>query len=121
MQIIFTTQGTWGSLGYGTGYAFARENFCTGMRGYVIARGETARYLGEAGNLDQDLVWKLYNSDERIQAMLDSVSDEARDMIAGYAVGGESTQTGYGVLLSNPHLPWELPLRHFMVRQTLAD
>ena len=214
----------WGSLGYGTGYAFARENFCTGMRGYVVARGETARYFGEEGNLEQDFVWKLLNSDDRIQGMLDSVSNDLRDMIEGYAmginryladtgaanlpaecrdaawvrevdssdvmrvihrlvlfasgeallpfiaaapeppetgenvthmlhpdaqeqiaaisperfnstvdlpqnqeygsngyaVGGESTQSGYGVLLSNPHLPWDIPLQYFMARQTLV-
>ncbi|MEM1113172.1 MAG: penicillin acylase family protein [Pseudomonadota bacterium] len=38
-----------------------------------------------------------------------------------YAVGGESSQSGSGVLLSNPHLFWDVPLRYTMLRQTMGD
>ena len=34
----------YGSLGYGVGYAYARENFCVTMREYVYSAGESARY-----------------------------------------------------------------------------
>ncbi|MEM9758898.1 MAG: penicillin acylase family protein [Pseudomonadota bacterium] len=218
------TADDWGSLGYGTAYAFARENYCAAMREYVVAAGETARYLGEAGNLQIDFVWKLLNSEDRIDQMLDAVPERVLDLFTGfaagfnryladtgadglpeacrgaewvrdigvrdamrvahklallasgeplapfiaasqapqaasasrfdaqsfsdelyanldpttirdqlgfpsseaigsnaYAVGGESTQSGVGVLLSNPHFPWEGGLRLFMLRQTMGS
>lgn len=77
-----------GGLGYGVGYTYARENFCTIMREYVYAAGESSRYFGEDGDFNSDLVMKLYNSDERVQRMLDEdVSDELYQNLRGYAAG----------------------------------
>lgn len=212
----------WGGLGYGTAYAFARENYCAAMQEYVVAAGETAKYFGEAGNLEIDFVWKLLNSDARIDQMLSGLPARVGDLFRGYAagfnrylsdtgvddlpelcrgatwareiderdvmrvahklvllasaeplapfiaasrpsaqegtaavssqelvemlyaqvdpisvkqqlgfpettamgsnayaVGAESTQSGVGVLLSNPHFPWAGGLRLFMMRQTI--
>ncbi|MEM1145190.1 MAG: penicillin acylase family protein [Pseudomonadota bacterium] len=214
----------WSGLGYGTGYAFARENFCVAMREYVVAAGETARYFGDAGSLEIDFVWKLLNADSRIDQMLQEVPERVLNLFTGYAagfnryladtgaeglpeacrnatwvrnielrdamrvahklvllasgdplapfiaasrppeqisparlglspttqerlaqvdpasvhermgfpehdaigsnayaVGAESSQTGVGVLLSNPHFPWVGGLRLFMMRQTIPD
>ncbi len=77
----------WGSLGYGTGYAYSRENFCTLMREYVMSAGDSARYWGDAGDINSDLVMKLYNRDDRVQAMLDSLTDELAANLRGYAAG----------------------------------
>ncbi len=78
----------WGSLGYGYGYAYARENYCTLMREYVRAAGESARYLGEDGNFNDDLVFKLYNSDTRIQRMIDEdLPAYLVDNLSGYVAG----------------------------------
>jgi acyl-homoserine-lactone acylase len=219
----------YGSAGYGVGYAYARENFCTIMREYVVAAGDSARYLGDKGDLNLDFVMKLYNSDERIDHMVENdlpayivenltgyaaginrylaetgvdhlaegdegcrgaqwvrqvtlrdvvrllhkavltgsgvpladyivaahptaplaqvkvpagVSPEAM-MVAGlsqadfdtglplpkggalgsnaYAIGGDASQTGAGILFGNPHFPWQGPQRFFMFHLTVGE
>lgn len=78
----------YGSLGYGAGYVYARENYCTVMRAYVAANGESARYFGSAGNLNEDLVMKLYNSDAAIARIIDEdLPDYIVDNLTGYAAG----------------------------------
>ncbi len=78
----------YGSAGYGVGYAYARENFCTIMREYVFAAGESARYLGDEGDLNSDFVMHLYNSDERIERMIkDDLPDDIVQELAGYSAG----------------------------------
>jgi acyl-homoserine-lactone acylase len=78
----------YGSAGYGVGYAYARENFCTIMREYVFAAGESARYLGDAGDLNSDFVMKLYNSDERVERMIaEDLPDDIVADLTGYAAG----------------------------------
>ena len=69
--IPHVTAQDWGSLGYGVGYAYARENFCTLMREYVFSAGNSAMYLGDEGDFDSDLVMKLYNSDAAVARMID--------------------------------------------------
>ena len=78
----------WGSLGYGYGYANAQENFCVAMKEFVRARGESARYLGARGNLNEDFVYKLYNDDERIERIfIDGAPQRVVDLSTGYAAG----------------------------------
>lgn len=77
----------WGSGGYGVGYTYGKENFCTLMREYVRANGESARYLGDEGNLNDDLVYKLYNDDETIDRIFGTLSDDLQAAMEGYAAG----------------------------------
>ncbi len=77
----------WGSLGYGSGYALAKENYCVLMKEYVWAKGESARYLGDEGDIDSDFVYKMLNSDERIQRMIDGVPEHIVELSEGYAAG----------------------------------
>ncbi|MFK7978101.1 MAG: penicillin acylase family protein [Halioglobus sp.] len=94
-DIVFTQYGIphikaddWGSLGYGVGYTYARENYCTLMREYVYAAGESMRYLGEEGDMNSDLVMKLYNDDARIAKMIsEQLSDYVVENLRGYAAG----------------------------------
>ncbi|MEZ5569401.1 MAG: penicillin acylase family protein [Halioglobus sp.] len=82
------TADDYGSLGYGAGYVYARENFCTLMREYVRAAGDSARYLGDDGNLNEDLVMKLYNSDTAVQRMIDEdLPAYVVENLTGYAAG----------------------------------
>lgn len=82
------TADDYGSLGYGAGYAYARENFCTIMREYVVSAGESARYLGDDGDLDSDFVMRLYNDAETVQRMIDEdLPDFVIDNLTGYAAG----------------------------------
>jgi acyl-homoserine-lactone acylase len=78
----------YGSAGYGVGYAYARENYCTVMREYVRSAGESARYLGDDGDLNDDFVMKLYNGDERINRMIEEdLPEYIVDNLTGYAAG----------------------------------
>ncbi|MDX1733129.1 MAG: penicillin acylase family protein [Halioglobus sp.] len=78
----------YGSVGYGVGYAYARENFCTIMREYVFAAGESALYLGEEGDFTSDLVMKLFNSDARIDRMIaEDLPGYVVENLTGYAAG----------------------------------
>lgn len=81
------TADDYGSLGYGFGYAYARENFCTVMREYVFSAGDSARYWGAQGDLNSDLVMKLYNREERVQAMIESLEDYTVETLRGYVAG----------------------------------
>ncbi len=86
--IPHVTANDWGSLGYGYGYAYAQENYCVVMKEFVRARGESARYLGDEGDLNDDLVYKLFNDDERIQRIfIDGVPAYVVDLSRGYAAG----------------------------------
>jgi acyl-homoserine-lactone acylase len=76
----------WGSLGFGYGYAYAQDNFCVLMKEVVRANGESARYLGDEGNLQQDFVYKLYNTDEYIRDSYLENQDFA-ELLAGFTTG----------------------------------
>jgi acyl-homoserine-lactone acylase len=78
----------WGSLGYGYGYAFARDNLCTLAEDLVEANGERSRYFGPGGgNLQSDFVWALYNSDEQVQNSWDQLDLDSQELLRGYARG----------------------------------
>lgn len=85
--IPHVTADDWAGLGYGYGYAFARENFCVVMREIVISRGESARYLGDDGDIDSDFLWKLYNNPEALERIQGEISDRVEDLITGYVAG----------------------------------
>ncbi|HYH59940.1 MAG TPA: penicillin acylase family protein [Thermoleophilaceae bacterium] len=61
---------SWGSVGFGFGYAFAKDNICTMADTYVTVDAERSRYFGPDGtyrsrgngvtptNLDSDFFWR---------------------------------------------------------------
>jgi acyl-homoserine-lactone acylase len=77
----------WGSLGYGYAYAYARENYCVVMKAYVEAAGESARYFGDEGDLNADLNYKMFNSDETIEQLQGELPEFMVDDLRGYAAG----------------------------------
>ncbi len=92
-DIVYTEYGIphitspdWVGLGYGLGYAYAKDNYCVAMAEVVRANGESARYL-ENGDLNEDLVFKLYNSDEAVERMLGSMAERVVQLNEGYAAG----------------------------------
>lgn len=78
----------WGSLGYGVGYVYAKENYCTLMREYVYSAGESMRYWGADGDMNSDFVMKLYNDDARIARMIEEdLPEYIVENLRGYAAG----------------------------------
>ena len=79
---------SWANLGYGYGYAFARDNLCVLASDVVEANGELSRYFGpNGGNLQSDFVWALYNSDERVQDSWEQLDGDSQELLRGYARG----------------------------------
>ena len=97
--IPHVTSQDWGGLGYGLGYAYAKDNYCVTMAEVVRAKGESARYL-EGGDLNEDLVFKLYNSEEAVARMLGTLSDRVVQLNQGYIAGMNRylRETGVGNL-----------------------
>ncbi|NND69023.1 MAG: hypothetical protein HKN19_15645 [Halioglobus sp.] len=74
-----------GSLGFGTGYAAAQDNFCILALNVLRLRGQLAEFLGEGeGNIDSD-IFRAY----MVQTgMYDAaVSPEMEYLYAGFAAG----------------------------------
>ncbi|HUR26380.1 MAG TPA: penicillin acylase family protein, partial [Candidatus Thermoplasmatota archaeon] len=88
----------WTGLGYGAGYAQARDNLCVMAEGYVTARGERSLYFGpeaeyslgganyHVNNLQSDLLLALYDQDPALMAK-STLSPQLKDLLAGYAQG----------------------------------
>ena len=86
--IPHVTADDWGSLGYGYAYAYAQQNYCTVMREYVRANGESARYLGDEGSINDDFVYKLFNDTEQVQKdFVDGLPEYIIELSKGYAAG----------------------------------
>ena len=91
------TGDSYGNMGFGYGYAYAQDNFCVLMKEIVRANGESALLLGDEGDINQDFVYKLVNSDEFIEdELLPAQSVEVRDVVSGFAAGMNKyfTETG---------------------------
>lgn len=85
--IPHVTAEDWAGLGYGYGWAYSTQNYCVVMAEFVRSAGESARYL-EDGDLNLDLVMKLYNDDERIERIfIDAMPDYLLELAEGYVAG----------------------------------
>lgn len=94
-------------LGYGLAYAYAQDNVCMFADSLLTVRGERARYFGpnaratkrvngeygaasdfmDLSNIDSDFFFKGYLDIDQLKAGYATASQEARDMLAGYAAG----------------------------------
>ena len=85
--IPHVTAEDWAGLGYGYGWAYATQNYCVVMAEFVRSKGESARYLDD-GDLNLDLVMKLYNDDERMQRIyFDALPEYLLELGEGYVAG----------------------------------
>ena len=76
------------SLGYGLGYAYARDNLCILAREIVTARGEEAKYFGAStSRLNRSFLFKLLSRDENLRALFNAQPVVLQDMVHGYAAG----------------------------------
>jgi acyl-homoserine-lactone acylase len=95
---------TFGDLGYGYGYAFAKDNICTMADQYVTVRAQRSKYFGQDGtymqrgngttvkNLDSDFFWQRIIDDKVVEKLLDrkpplGPRDDIRDGVRGYVAG----------------------------------
>jgi len=61
---------SWGSLGYGYGYAFAQDNVCVLARDVLASNGTQSRWFGAGtnnANRNSDFVYKMVNSEAPVQ------------------------------------------------------
>ena len=95
----------WGGLGFGYGYAFARDNICTIADSYVTVRAERSRYFGPdagypqrgngfnvASNLNSDFFYQRIIDTGKIEDLLAQAPPqgprpEVREGVRGYVAG----------------------------------
>jgi acyl-homoserine-lactone acylase len=98
----------WGGLGYGYGFAFAQDNLCELALDIVEANGQLSRYFGpDGGNLERDLFWTFWTTDEVVQSFFDRISNDLQELARGYAAGYNRhlRETGKGALPAARSLP----------------
>ncbi|WP_137938627.1 acylase [Chitinivorax sp. B] len=85
------------SLGFGMGYAYARDNLCMLADQVVTVNGQRSRYFGATGktnvafaevdNLSSDVFFKTYFDDATLKSGYESAPAEARELMRGYVAG----------------------------------
>jgi acyl-homoserine-lactone acylase len=84
---------SYGSLGYGDGYAFAQDNLCVLAERVVTLRGEQSRYFGAtADNLASDTYYRGIGQSGLVRRLLAQPAPlgptaQLRQMVAGYVAG----------------------------------
>jgi acyl-homoserine-lactone acylase len=80
--------GDWGSLGYGFGYARARDAVCVLAEAVVTAKGERTRFFGRKGrNLDSDIFHKALLDQAAIDRSRENQPQQMVDMSNGFVAG----------------------------------
>ncbi|WP_193076019.1 acylase [Pseudomonas sp. FME51] len=81
-------------LGYGIGYAYARDNLCLLSDEVLTVRGERARFIGREGrssagldNMQSDFFFGWLNTDEAVAAFLRAQPPEVQQLLSGYVAG----------------------------------
>ncbi len=105
----------WGSLGFGHGYAYARDNYCVLMREVVIANGQSQRFFADEGSVSRDFVFALLGDDVE-EVVLSAFDEESLALAEGYVAGFNRylEDTGVGNLpddeLGCRDAPWVRPI-----------
>jgi len=125
VDIRWTTHGIphieaddYGGIGYGMGYAHARDHICTLADQIVKVRSERSMYFGpgeEDANLDSDFGWLALRVFKQSEEGFLSLEKELREGIVGYAAGynrylAEVGPDGLPVACRNTE--WVKPITH---------
>ena len=103
-QIRYTTGGiphilahNWADLGFGYGYAFAKDNICTMADGYITVEAQRSRYFGPDGsyfgpgglenNLESDFYFQQIIDSHIVQQLVRGLSPAEKQLEAGYVKG----------------------------------
>jgi acyl-homoserine-lactone acylase len=105
-------------LGYGIGYAYARDNACLLADEVITVRGQRARYFGADGqssaqldNLTSDFFFTWLNDAQALQEFHEAQPPVIRQLLEGYAVGfNRFLRETDGVGVSCYGQPWLQPI-----------
>jgi acyl-homoserine-lactone acylase len=105
-KIRYTTGGiphilahSWADLGFGYGYAFAKDNICTMANDYVTVRAQRSRYFGPKGsyiqrgngtsvnNLESDFYFQQIIDSHIVQHLEQGLNPDEKQLEAGYVKG----------------------------------
>lgn len=89
-NIPHITADSYGSLGYGYGYAFAEDHLCSLADVIVQVRSEAASFFGPGDGdrwVDQDAVYEAMDLYGRAGTEFDGADTQLQDMVRGYAAG----------------------------------
>src|SRR5215470_8564632 len=105
-QIRYTTGGiphilahNWADLGFGYGYAFAKDNICTMANDYVTVEAQRSRYFGPKGsyiqrgngtsvnNLESDFYFQQIIDSHFVQRLARGLNPDEKQIEAGYIKG----------------------------------
>lgn len=113
----------WASLGFGTGYAFAEDNFCLLADHLVTLSGDRSKYFGpdakvtvsfaDVRNVDSDTYFRGTFDDRALKAAAASASPAYRELVRGYVAGYNRylSKTGVaGLSASCRNAPWVRPM-----------
>src|SRR5439155_650285 len=134
---------TWEGVGYGYGYAFAQDDICPMADDYVTVRAQRSRYFAptatyaQRGNsttpqnrnsdfffqraINNHIVEKLV-AQPPTQAQLQAFGERLFDLGIGsnaVALGRAATRNGSGLMLGNPHFPWDGTERFYEAHATI--
>lgn len=109
------------SLGYGVGYAFARDNICILADQVVKFNSQRARYFGpdrvpgsgDSDNILNDFGYLALGIRENAEQGFDQISERAQALITGYATGYNRYLADTGVENIAPACagqPWVKPI-----------
>ncbi|MEM7676819.1 MAG: penicillin acylase family protein, partial [Myxococcota bacterium] len=102
------------SLGYGLGYAYARDNLCLLARAITEARGDGAKFFGTSGfNLPNAVVFKWLSRPANIERFFNAQPKKIQRAIRGYAAGYNRWLTEVGVAqlpAACANQPWVRPI-----------
>ena len=76
----------YGSLGYGMGYALAKDHYCVLIDQIVRIRGERSKYHGDS-HLDADFGWKAYGLVQMSEDNFHKLDNDIQQMLIGYTAG----------------------------------
>jgi acyl-homoserine-lactone acylase len=106
------TASSYADLGFGAGYAYARQALCEIAGRFVTVRAERSKYFGpeervpdgpgRASNLDSDFFWRRILDMELVEQELAlpaplGPSEELRQLMSGYAAGYNEYLAATGV------------------------
>lgn len=107
-----------GSLGYGMGYAFARDHVCTLMDQVVMVNSERARYHGAGPgeiHVNNDLGWLALGVKRQAEEGWAEIDPRIQARIVGYAAGVNRYVEEQGAALPDARCagaPWMREINH---------